>query len=113
MMERLHEQRWAVTAALSDRTVTKLADARTLELADEMWKSIEEILPSLKSLKCATAALCTVSLSMVLPVAKSLLEKHLEPMEGESKLVVDFKRTVAGSLRTRVRPLEENISQGN
>ena len=81
--------------------MTKLADARTLELEDEMWKSIEEILPSLKSLKLATTALCTEtheSRSMVLPVAKSLLEKHLEPVEGESKPVVDFKRTVAGSL---------------
>ncbi|KAL7855067.1 hypothetical protein SRHO_G00172570 [Serrasalmus rhombeus] len=32
MFQRLVEQRWAVSAVLSDRSVTKLADARTLEL---------------------------------------------------------------------------------
>ena len=34
MFERLHKQRWAVSATLSDRTITKLNDARTLELID-------------------------------------------------------------------------------
>ena len=31
MFERLMEQRWAVTAVLSDRTVTKIQNARTLD----------------------------------------------------------------------------------
>ncbi|KAK1895583.1 Zinc finger BED domain containing protein 1 [Dissostichus eleginoides] len=35
MFERLPEQRWALSAALSDRTITKLNDARTLELTDQ------------------------------------------------------------------------------
>ncbi|KAJ8342717.1 hypothetical protein SKAU_G00326450 [Synaphobranchus kaupii] len=51
MLERLHEQRWAVTAVLSDRTVTKLGDAKTLELTDDNWKIIENLLPVLNSLK--------------------------------------------------------------
>ena len=37
MFNRLTEQRWPVSAVLSDRTVTKLTDARTLELKDEYW----------------------------------------------------------------------------
>lgn len=79
MMERLHEQRVASRTSCA----------------------------SLKSLKCGTTALCSethVGLSMVLPVIKSLLEKHLEPMEGESKQVADFKRTVADSLSHCARP---------
>lgn len=78
MMERLHEQRWAITAVLSDRTVTKLADARTLELTDASWSTLEDILPVLESLKTATTALCSescVSVSMVYPVTMSLLNR--------------------------------------
>ena len=59
MFQRIHEQRWAITAVLSDRTVTKLTDARMLELSDESWQTIEAMLPVLESLKSVTAtALC-------------------------------------------------------
>lgn len=78
MLERLHEQRWAVTAVLSDRTVTKYTDAKTLELPDDTWGIIESLLPVLNSLKTATTALCSeayVSLSMVYPVTASLLNR--------------------------------------
>lgn len=78
MLERLHEQRWAVTAVLSDRTVTKLAEARTLELTDDNWQTIETMLPVLESLKTATKALCSeeyVSLSVVFPVTMKLLDR--------------------------------------
>ncbi len=54
MFERLLEQRWAVTAVVSDRTVTKLADAQTLELTDEKWQTLESMLPVQASLKRAT-----------------------------------------------------------
>lgn len=56
MFERLLEQRWAVCAALSDRSVIKLSDARTLELTDDRWIVMEEVLPVLHLLKCATTA---------------------------------------------------------
>lgn len=76
MLARLHEQRWAITAVLSDRTVTKLADAKTLELIDDHWQTIEEMLPVLQSLKTASEALGGenyVSVSMVYPLVQSLL----------------------------------------
>ncbi|KAJ8353586.1 hypothetical protein SKAU_G00211530 [Synaphobranchus kaupii] len=95
MLERLHEQRWAVTAVLSDRTVTKLGDAKTLELTDDNWKIIENLLPVLNSLKTATTALCGeayVSVSMVYPVTMSLLNRHLKPGDDSNK-VADFKKT--------------------
>lgn len=50
----LKEQRWAVTAVLSDGTVTKLQDARVLELKDEYWQLMEDMVPVLGALKCAT-----------------------------------------------------------
>lgn len=32
VLAHLHEQNWGITTVLSDRTITKLADAKTLEL---------------------------------------------------------------------------------
>lgn len=71
MFLRLHEQSLAIAAVLPDRSVTKLSDARTLELSDENWMTIERMLPVLDSLKSATSELCSeenVSVSMVFPV---------------------------------------------
>uniref|UniRef100_H3B362 HAT C-terminal dimerisation domain-containing protein n=1 Tax=Latimeria chalumnae TaxID=7897 RepID=H3B362_LATCH len=88
MFEHLQEQRWTIAAVLSDRSFAKLAEARTLELTDDNWQIIEELLPVLCSLKCATTALCgesEVSISMVYPVTATLLSKHLKPVPEESK----------------------------
>uniref|UniRef100_A0A8C5D8W6 BED-type domain-containing protein n=1 Tax=Gouania willdenowi TaxID=441366 RepID=A0A8C5D8W6_GOUWI len=48
MFERLLEQRWTIAAVLSDREVTKLSDARTLDLTDANWHTMEELLPVLQ-----------------------------------------------------------------
>ena len=45
------EQRWAVAGVLSDRTVTKLQDARVLELKDEYWQMMEDTQPALSALE--------------------------------------------------------------
>lgn len=57
IFQHLHSERWAITAVLSDRTVTKLTDARTLELTDKYWHTIDSMLSVLDSLKTATTAL--------------------------------------------------------
>ena len=69
MFHRLLEQRWAISAVLSDRAFTKLSDARALELTDDSWSVMEELIAVLQSLKCATTTLCGesgASISMVL-----------------------------------------------
>uniref|UniRef100_H2ZY22 HAT C-terminal dimerisation domain-containing protein n=1 Tax=Latimeria chalumnae TaxID=7897 RepID=H2ZY22_LATCH len=106
MCERLQEQRWAIAAMLFDRSFTKLAEARTLELTDN-WQIIKELLPVLRSLKCATTALCgesEVSISMVYPVTATLLSKHLKPVPEESNKVTEFKTAVSESLRWHLEP---------
>ena len=78
MFERVLEQRWAITAVLSDREVTKLSEARTLEPVDANWHIMEEMLPVLRSLKCATTAVCgekDVSISTVYPITATLLSR--------------------------------------
>uniref|UniRef100_H3A8P7 HAT C-terminal dimerisation domain-containing protein n=1 Tax=Latimeria chalumnae TaxID=7897 RepID=H3A8P7_LATCH len=102
MFEHLQEQRWAIAAVLSDRSFTKLAEARTLELTDDNWQIIEELLPVLRSLKCATTALCDeseVSISMVCTQAK-----HLKLVPEESNKVTEFKTAVSESLRQYLEP---------
>ncbi|KAJ8412594.1 hypothetical protein AAFF_G00129300 [Aldrovandia affinis] len=88
MFDRLVEQRWAVTAVLSDRTITQLQDARTLEILDEYWLIMEEIAPVLATLKCATTAMSTetqVSISNIYPIIFSLLKTHLLRSEDDSR----------------------------
>ena len=109
MFDRLLEQRWAVAAVLSDRSVTTLSDARTLDLADDSWIVMEEMLPVLGSLKCATTALCGesgVSSSLIYPVTATLLTKHLPVAPEESKKVAEYKQTVSVSLKRRLKPDE-------
>uniref|UniRef100_H3ARV4 HAT C-terminal dimerisation domain-containing protein n=1 Tax=Latimeria chalumnae TaxID=7897 RepID=H3ARV4_LATCH len=100
MFERLQEQRWAIAAVLSNRSFTKMAE----ELTDN-WHIIEELLPVLRSLKCATTALCgksEVSISMVYPVTATLLSKHLKLVPEESNKVTEIKTAVSESLRRRL-----------
>uniref|UniRef100_A0A8C6TE01 BED-type domain-containing protein n=1 Tax=Neogobius melanostomus TaxID=47308 RepID=A0A8C6TE01_9GOBI len=109
MFQRLLEQRWAISAVLSDRAFTKLSDARTLELTDNNWSVMEELMPVLHSLKHATTALCGesgVSISMVYPVTATLISKHLKENEGESPKVSQFKRSVSASLERRLAPTD-------
>ncbi|KAL3053015.1 hypothetical protein OYC64_005529 [Pagothenia borchgrevinki] len=109
MFDRLLEQRWAVAAVLSDRSVTTLSDARTLDLADDSWIVMEEMLLVLRSLKCATTALCGesgVSSSMIYPVTATLMTKHLPVAPEESKKVAEYKQTVSVSLKRRLKPDE-------
>ncbi|KAI7809392.1 putative zinc finger BED domain-containing protein 1-like [Triplophysa rosa] len=90
MFGRLLEQRWAVTAVLSDRTVTKLQDARTLEIRDEYWQIMTEITPVI------------VSISNIYPITFSLLNTHLMRAEDDGHRVTEFKAKVRQSLSDRM-----------
>ena len=105
MFRRLLEQRWAITAVLSDRTTTKLQDARTLEIKDEYWQIMAEILPVLETLKCATTIMSTekeVSISNIYPITYSLLQTHLLRAEYDGQRVTEFKAKVRRSLSERM-----------
>ena len=106
MFERLTEQRWAVCAVLSDRSVTKPVDARNLELKDEYWRLMEEMDPVLKALAMATTATCgeeAVSISVVYPMVCGLMNEHLQPSGGNDKFAT-FVNTVRESLAKRFLP---------
>ncbi|XP_077094167.1 E3 SUMO-protein ligase ZBED1-like [Siphateles boraxobius] len=112
MFGRLLEQRWAVTAVLSDRTVTRLQDARTLEIRDEHWQIMEEIAPVLETLKCATTIMSSeknVSISNIYPITFSLLNTHLMRAEDDGHRVTEFKAKVRQSLSGRIQVDKDDL----
>ena len=105
MFERLLEQRWAVTAVLSDRTITKLQDARILKIKDEYWAIMADLKPALETLKCATTIMSSekiVSISHIYPITFSIINKHMAIATDDRPRVAEFKATVRKSLSERM-----------
>lgn len=99
---------------MSDRTVTKLGDARILELKDEYWQLMEDVAPVLAAFKCATTVMSTefdVSISNIYPITYGLLRSHLKRNEEDSTRVSEFKAKVHDSLaqRMQVRDVLRNV----
>lgn len=97
MFVRLLEQRWAITAVLSDHSVTKPGDACNIELRDDYWRMMEEIEQALKELKVATTATCAekaVSLSDAYPVVYRLMKGHLLTNDQSHARITTFVNTV-------------------
>ncbi|XP_041855238.1 E3 SUMO-protein ligase ZBED1-like [Melanotaenia boesemani] len=105
MFERLLEQRWAIKAVLSDRTITNRQEALTLEIEDDCWQIIENFTPVLATLKWATTVISAeteVSISNIYPITFSLIQTHLASKENDVKQVLEFKDKVQRSLRDYV-----------
>lgn len=113
MFERLLQLRWPITAVLGDRSITKLSDAKTLDLTNNQWALIEEILPTLKKLKTANTILCGekyVSLSSVWPVMKTLTDVHLKTTDEDSEQVKIFKNELSHQIVDRFQLDTENVT---
>lgn len=96
---------WAIAAVLSDRNVTKLQDARVLELKDEYWQIMEETQPVLSALKCSTTVMSAekdVSISNIYPVTFGLINIHLTRSEEDGPRLSEFKAEVRSSLIKRM-----------
>lgn len=105
MFERLLEQRWAIKAVLSDRTITSRQEAQALEIEDDCWQTIENFTPVLATLKWATTVISAeteVSISNIYPITFSLIQTHLVPKENDVEQVSEFKLKVQKSLRTHM-----------
>lgn len=104
MFERLVELRWPVCAVLSDRNVVKPADAKTLELKDENWQLMSDLLPVLKPLKIATCVLSAEkepTSSKVYPMLSGLVDDHLGVSDDDASTVSTFKAAVVDSIKQR------------
>lgn len=113
MLESLLEQRWAIKAVLSDRTVFKRQEAQALEIEDDYWQIIENFTPTLATLKWATTAVSAetdVSISNIYPIAMSLIQIHLLPKENDFEQVAAFKLKVQTSMRKRMEVDSTNLA---
>lgn len=102
LIERLLEQRWPVTAVLSDASITKSAD-RSLDLTTEQWNLLAELKPILHVLQVATTYLSAeynVSISALLPIIHGL-SKSMEVTEEDLPAIRQCKCAISLELRRR------------
>ena len=102
MVSRLIEQRWPVTATLSDISVTQKGK-RYLDLKPEQWILLEEILKALKPFECATVFMSAekyTTISAIPPLVKGLL-KSTESAAYESGPLQAFQLTATKQLQER------------
>jgi hypothetical protein len=105
MLQRLVENRWAISAVLSDPAITKPNKAKALELTNDDWHVINSMCPVLESIKLTTVMLSAdenVSISIVLPAVAALLNSTAVDDE-EPNTVRSFKEELQQQLATRFK----------
>ncbi|XP_044155622.1 E3 SUMO-protein ligase ZBED1-like [Bufo gargarizans] len=102
MADRLLEQRWPVTATLSDPSVT-LKAKHYRDLKPEQWTVLEELCTALKPFECATVFMSGQeypSLSSLPAIVKGLL-RSTERASFETAAMRSFQATVKDQLHSR------------
>ncbi|KAL2095528.1 hypothetical protein ACEWY4_007676 [Coilia grayii] len=102
MVSRLLEQRWPVTATLSDSTVTQ-RDKQYLDLKADQWGLLEELCTALKPFECATVFLSGdkyTTISAVPPLVQGLV-KSTQSAAFETAAMQAFQRTAKEQLQQR------------
>ncbi|XP_065119297.1 E3 SUMO-protein ligase ZBED1-like [Paramisgurnus dabryanus] len=102
MISRLLEQRWPVTATLSDPEVTQRGK-RYLDLKGDQWSLLEELEQALKPFECATVFLSAqdyVTVSALPPLVKGL-QKSAQNTSFETTAVKAFQAAAAEEIASR------------
>ncbi|XP_042633118.1 zinc finger BED domain-containing protein 4-like [Cyprinus carpio] len=103
MLNRLVEQRWPVTAVLSDPSITKKGN-HTLDLTGDQWKLAQETSELLGPLLTLTELLsqeANLSLSATVPMLFNLKKRHLSPEEDDSPDIREMKNTLVKEIDSR------------
>ncbi|XDV26060.1 hypothetical protein PO909_029858 [Leuciscus waleckii] len=103
MLNRLVEQRWPVTAVLSDPSITKKGD-RTLDLTADQWKLAQgtaEVLGPLITLTELLSQEANLSFSATVPMLFNLKKRHLSPEEDDSPAIREMKKTLVTEIESR------------
>ena len=114
MFERLLEQCLAVFAGLHNTSITSPLDARFLELPDQVWKIMEDLIPVLKPLQVATTTISGTNfptLSMVYPIVLGLLKNHLSVRDEDAPVLVKFKEAVIKDLSYRFPKNDQDLAR--
>ncbi len=104
MLERLLEQRWPITAVLSDPNLTKKSDSSTLDLTTAQWNAVEDIKNVLKPMITLTELLSeedNVSLSATVPMLANLKKRHLAITDDDSPITKKMKSKLVEDIDSR------------
>ncbi|XP_073691495.1 E3 SUMO-protein ligase ZBED1-like [Garra rufa] len=104
MLERLLEQRWPITAVLSDPNFTKKSDSSTLDLTTAHWNAIEDIKNVLKPMTTLTELLSeedNASLSATVPMLANLKKHHLAIADDDSPIAKKMKSKLVEEIDSR------------
>ena len=105
MLQRLRENRWAVSAVLADPAITKSTKGKSLKIANDEWRIINSICPALYPIKLATVMLSAdenVSIFIVLPTVAGLLDKSVTPDDDPDEVRL-FKEEFQNQLSSRFK----------
>jgi hypothetical protein len=103
MLERALEQRWTMSKILSNPELTPKREHRNLDLHNEQWELMAELVKVLKPLEIATTLFCSdqqVSLSCVFPILFRLLT-IVEPADKEIPAIKQTKAEIKQQINTR------------
>jgi hypothetical protein len=106
MYERLAEQQIAIYAVLHDTAITR-PDHRQLDLKQDQWELLSQMVVVLKPLQVATTVISNeknVCCSIIYPIVQGLLLNHLIVKDDDLVAVRRFKEIVCDELNKRFDP---------
>ncbi|XP_011686386.1 PREDICTED: zinc finger BED domain-containing protein 1-like [Wasmannia auropunctata] len=112
MCERLYKNRTPILAVLNNNSVTKPVQARNLEMTASEWSIINELVSLLKPLQCATTIFCSsseVTISLVRPVIRGIIDNHLTEDILDGNLIRTLKLNQCSALAAHFEPIPEAI----
>jgi len=89
-------------ACMCDKNVVKPADTKMLELKDEHWQLMNDLLLALQPLQVATYVMCienSPSASTLHPMLWVLINNHLQPNDDDSLTVATFKHAMTNAIK--------------
>lgn len=104
MCERLQNNKTPILAVLNNTSITKLRQAQNLEITAIGWLIIEKLVTLLKPLQCATTIFCSsseVTISLVRPVIRGIIDNHLTNDVLDEDYMLTFKQILRQSLMKR------------
>ena len=105
MFNRLNKLRRPMVAMLTDKTVTKPSHPKTLELKDEHWTMMAQLVLVLEPLKVFTALLCAEKKpwsSCIFPMMFKLVKVHLSDEKDNCDVIKLFTDDVRKSIVERM-----------
>lgn len=104
MLEPLYKNRCPISNVLVDRSVTNTVIAQKLEMTESQWSKVESLAKTLKPLQIATTVFCGEShspISMIRPLIKKILDKHLKIQENDNEVLTNLKQTLINEITHR------------